>query len=141
MVMETTARNTFLQTLLIVLAVHVTAFVLYHLSVRFIFDMRFVHIRLEHEWLGTVYTTLHLLALYAPIGVFVWMAFTKRYNIPLLLLVTVVTMYCSNHRLYPLMTAFLVEIGQFETQGEFIMGNIPGLDQYPGFQSMEMSME
>lgn len=139
--METTARNTFLQTLLIVLAVHVTAFVIYHLTVGLIFDIRFVHMRLEHEWLGTVHTTLHLLALYAPIGVFVWMALTKRYNILLLLVMGAATVYCADRRLYPLMTAFLVEIGQFETQGEFIMGNIPGLDQYPEFQSIEMSME
>jgi nicotinamide riboside transporter PnuC len=139
--METVARNTFLQTLLIVLAVHVAAFVIYHLHAGLLFNIRFVHLRLEHEWLGTIVATMYFLALYAPIGVFAWMALTKRYNIPLLLLVTVVTMYCSDRRLYPVITAFLVEIGQFETQGEFIMSNIPGLDQYPEFQSMEMSME
>lgn len=131
--METAARNTFLQTSLIVLAVHVTAFVIYYLHVGLLFDIRFVHLRLEHEWLGTIVAIMNFLALYAPIGVFAWMAFTKRYNIPLLLVMGVITLYCSDRRLYPLMTAFLVKIGQFETQGEFIMGNIPGLDQYPEF--------
>lgn len=139
--METIIRKSFLQTLLIVLAVHVTAFVLFHLHAGLLFDIRFVHLRLEHRWLGTIVATMNFLALYAPIGIFAWMAFTKRYNIPLLLLMVVVTMYCSDRRLYPVMTSFLVEIGQFETQGNFIMGNIPGLDQYPEFQSMEMSME
>ena len=139
--METTARNTFLQTLLIVLAVHVTAFVIFHLNVGLIFDMWFVRLILAYEWPRSVYAVTHFLALYLPVAVFVWMAFSKRHNIPLLLTMIVITGYYAYRWHYPILTSFLFEIGQFETHGEFVMGNMPGLDQYPEFQSMEMSME
>ena len=139
--MKAAAHKHFLLTLTLVLSTHVAAFVVFHLNVGLIFDMRFVRLVLAHDWPMLVHNIIDILALYLPAVFFVWMLFTKRYNAPLLLIMAGGTLYYAYKWHYPILTAFLFTIGQFETHGAFVIGNMPGLDQYPEFQSMEMSME
>lgn len=134
--MDTPAEKTLLPTLKIVLSVHVFAFIVFHLNVGLIFDMRFVRLMLAYEWPTVTYRIMHFSALYLPAATFIWMIFTKRYSLLLLLVMTAVTVYYASKWHYPILTSFLFTIDQFETHGDFVIGRIPGLEQYPEFQSM-----
>jgi hypothetical protein len=139
--MKAATDTYFLRTLAIVLSTHVAAFVVFHLNIGLIFDMRFVRLILAYNWPMAIHTAIDFSTLYLPVAVFLRMAFSKRYNVPLLLVMAGGTLYYASKWHYPILTAFLFTIGQFEMHGEFVIRNIPGLDQYPEFQSMEMSTE
>ncbi|MCT4555241.1 MAG: hypothetical protein N4A53_11170 [Pelagimonas sp.] len=133
--MKAATDTYFLRTLAIVLSTHVAAFVVFHLNIGLIFDMRFVRLIRAYDWPRDIYTIIHFLALYTPVAIFLRMVFSKRYNVPLLLVMAGGTLYYAYKWHYPILTAFLFTIGQFEMHGEFVIRNMPGLDQYPEFQS------
>lgn len=133
--MQTAPKTHLLSGLTTMLSVQVAAFVVFHLSAGLIFQVEFVRLILAYEWPRYIYTGSHLLALYIPTLIFLRMLAQSRFSKPLLLLMIVGTSYYAYRWHYPILTAFLFEIGQFDRHGIFVFENMPDMPEYPGAQS------
>lgn len=125
------ARYSFLQTLTVILSVHVIAFVIFHLCHALIFDIRFVRIQLEHRWVGDVIVTTSQTVRYIPSLIFIWMIFKTAYHRGLLAIMALAALYSGHYYSYPLLTGFLYSIGQMDRYPTFLFDRMPGIEEYP----------
>lgn len=123
------------------LSIQMVAFVVFHLSAGLIFEIEFVTLILAYEWPRYIYTGTHLFALYLPILIFLCMLFRSSFSKPMLLVMIMGTFYYAYRWHYPILTAFLFEIGQFDMHGIFVMENMPSISEYPELQSISTVTE
>lgn len=107
------------------LSIQVAAFVVFHLCLALVFEIEWVKLTLDHDWLRTVNWVLKDMALYAPVALFIWLGFKSRYCKPLLAVMAAVTFYSAYYFSYPVLTGFLHGLGQFDRWPTFLFANMP----------------
>ncbi len=126
-----THARKFWNDLSVLLAIQVGAFLVFHLNLALLFDVDFNNLMRAHEWPRTISISVHLAAQYAPIAIFLGLVFRGEINRVLSLAMAVSTFYYAYFWAYPLLTAFLFEIGQMEKFGEFFFDRLPLPSEYP----------
>jgi len=129
--MDSAVRNSFFQTLTVILAVHVAAFVIFHLCLAFFFDIRFVRIGLEHPWVGDIVVTTGQAVRHMPSVLFAWMIFKTQHHTGLLAIVALAAPYSGHYCSYPLLTGFLYIIDHIDRFPTFLFGRMPSISEYP----------
>lgn len=129
--MDYAARHSSLQTLAVILSVHVAAFVIFHLCHALVFDIRFVRLQLEHRWIGDIIVTTSQTIRYLPSLLFLWMIFKTPHHRGLLALMALVALYSGHYYSYPLLTGFLYSIDQIDWYPTFLFDRMPGIAEYP----------
>lgn len=114
-----------------ILILQIGAFMVYHLSLALVFDIRWVTLGLEHRFLVAINWCVEVTALHGPALVLVWIALRNlKYVVPILA-VAGATAYSAYYWSYPVLTGFLYGLGQFDRFPEFLFSHVPGIDQYP----------
>lgn len=116
------------------ITVSVAGFVLYHLNQEVLFSAAFERAILDHQWVGNVVATFGSWTwLFGPGLIILWWAVRKDCNRPMALGVAGVTFYCAYYLQYPVLTAFLCQLGQIERFPIWMMDNSPSLSAIYGF--------
>lgn len=91
--MQSAPKTPLFSGLTAMISIQVAAFVVFHLSMALVFEIEWVKLTLDHDWLRTVNWLLRDMTLYAPVAMFVWLGFKSRYSKPLVALMAAGTLY------------------------------------------------
>jgi len=129
--MEQAAPKRLLSTLMLIAAIQLIAFAVFHISIGLIFSTTWVSLAQSYDWLRIANHFIYQGALYLPMLIFALMMLRPGHARNLLAVTALGTLYSAYVWQYPMITGFLYSLGQFDSFPSYMLANMPGIDQYP----------